>query len=123
MYSVRKREAIKSLDKRKMGVGVCCENCRFCNKYFIYDDVNGNDTCIHLCFVDGKISSEDDEYLLEVMQGAGKPDFIQNCTKEFRNLVLLPKKAERIQESLRFVRIHDMCNHYLPYYMGLEEEE
>lgn len=121
MYSVRKRESVKSLDNRVMGIGVCCENCRFCNKYFIYGD--GKDTCIHLCFVDGNIKPKDDEYLLEVMQSAGNPDFIQNCTEEFRDLVLLPKDAERIQECLRFVRIHDMCNHYLPNYMGTKEEE
>lgn len=120
MYSVRNRGALKSLDKRTMGIGVCCETCKFCKKYFIYGD--GQDTCIHLCFVDGDPSPEDDEYLLEVMQGAGNPEFVRKCTKEFRNLILLPKKAERIQECLRFVRIHDMCNHYLPYYMGPKEE-
>lgn len=114
--SVSNRDKILTLEKRTMGIGVCCENCKFCKKYFVYDDIEGNDTCVHLCFVDGDISPEDDGYLLEVMQGAGNPWNLTQYDEAFSKLTLLPKGAESIEDSPRFVRCNEMCNCYLPEY-------
>lgn len=116
MSSIKHREKEISLDDRTMGIGVCCENCKFCKKYFVYDDIEGENTCVHLCFVDGDISPEDDEYLLEVMQGAGSPWFYAEPTKEFRELLMLPEEEAHLEDSPRFVRCNEMCNHYLPEY-------
>lgn len=102
------------LEDRAMSIGVCCENCKFCNRYYVYDEREGIEECVHLCFVDGAISPEDDEWLLETMQDARSPWFIPEATEEFRKLVRLPVNADSVAEAERFVRAEQACNHFLP---------
>ena len=123
MARPKKEPETPTLNYRAMCIGVCCENCKFCNQYYVYDDREGKDECIHLCFVDGKISPQDDEWLLEVLQDARSPWFIPEVTDEFRNLVKLPKSAESIAESKRFVRAEQACNHFMPNWNHDEEEK
>lgn len=116
--SIKRRELKRSLTDRTMGIAVCCDTCKFCKKYFVYDDVEENETCIHLCFLDGDISPEDDEWLLETLQNEGCPWFYDEAPKEFRELLKLPEGEVYLEDSPRFVRTTEMCNHYLPEYVN-----
>ena len=111
---MNKHERRCDLNDRKMSLGFCCENCIFCKKYFVYDDREGIEECVHLCFVDGEISPQDDEWLLETLQDARSPWFIPEASEEFRELVRLPEEADSIADCNRFVQACQYCNHFIP---------
>ena len=121
---INNRDKALSLEDRTMGVGVCCENCKFCNKYFIYDDVEGENMYIDLCFLDRELKPEEDEWLLEMLQSEQSPWFYDELSDDLRELLKLPKSDKEVflSDSPRFVRPNDMCNHYLPEYTARFEK-
>ena len=120
---VRNRDKDLSLETRTMSPGVCCTNCKFCKKYPVYDEAEDHETCIHLCFVDGDISKEDDEWLLETLRNDGCPWFYDEAPAAFRELLQLPEGEVYLEDSPRFVRAAEMCNHFLPEYITRFEKQ